>query len=155
MNDSGNIVVTDTGNDRVQVLTEDGEHLLTFGDNGELDQPVQCIYWRNAYIVSSHRNRILNIFDCGGTLLNQIGKSGTENRHLPGYLWGFCIESSRNHQNLLVSDIKKGCIYQFPMDNYFTGKTVDSLEGVISITAAPDGRVLGLGQKSKTVLFLK
>ena len=75
MNDSGNIVVTDTFNDRVQVLTEDGEHLLTFGENGELHQPVQCIYWQNAYIVSSLENHILNIFDCGGTLLYQIGKS--------------------------------------------------------------------------------
>ena len=45
MNDSGKIVVTDMCNDRVQVLTEDGEHLLTFGENGELDRPVKCIYW--------------------------------------------------------------------------------------------------------------
>ena len=155
MNDSGKIVVTDIGNNLVQVLTEHGEHLLTFGDNGELDRPVKCIYWRNAYIVSSCKSRILNIFDCGGTLLNQIGKSGTENRHLPSHLWEFCIESSRNHQNLLVSDIKNGCIYQFTLDNCFTGKTVDSLEAVISMTAAPDGRVLVLSEKSKTVHFLK
>ena len=128
MNDSGNIVVTDMCNDRVQVLTEDGEHLLTFGENGELDRPVKCIYWGDAYIVSSCKNHILNIFDCGGTLPYQIGESGTENRHLPSHLWGFCIESSRNHQNLLVSDDKNGCIYQLTMDNYFTGKTVDRLE---------------------------
>jgi len=154
MNDSGNIVVTDTGNGRVQVLTEDGEHLLTFGENGELHRPVKCINWRNAYIVSSLRNHILNLFDCGGTLLYQIGESGTEKRHLPSELWRFCIESSRNHQNLLVND-DNGCIYQFTMDNYWTGKTVDSLEGVISITAAPDGRILVVGEKAKTVLFLK
>ena len=147
MNDSGNIVVTDTGNGRVQVLTEDGEHLLTFGENGELDRPVKCIYWGDAYIASSCKNHILNIFDCGGTLLYQIGKSG--------HLWEFCIESSRNHQNLLVSDDKNGCIYQFTMDNYFTGKTVDRLEGLISMTAAPDGRILALDEKGKTVLFLK
>ena len=154
MNDSGNIVVTDTGNGRVQVLTEDGEHLLTFGENGELHRPVKCIYWRNAYIVSSLRNHILNLFDCGGTLLYQIGESGTEKRHLPSELWRFCIESSRNHQNLLVND-DNGCIYQFTMDNCWTGKTVDRLEGVISITAAPDGRILVVGEKAKTVLFLK
>ena len=87
MDDSGNIVVTDTGNSRIQVLTEDGEHLLTFGENGELYRPVKCIYWRNAYIVSSLRNHILNLFDCGGTLLYQIGESGTENRHLPCLLY--------------------------------------------------------------------
>ena len=155
MNDSGKIVVTDMCNDRVQVLTEDGEHLLTFGENGELDRPVKCIYWRDAYIVSSCKNHILNIFDCGGTFLYQIGESGTENRHLPSHLWGFCIESSRNHQNLLVSDDKNGCIYQFTMDNYFTGKTVDRLERDISMTAAPDGRILVLGENGKTVLFLK
>jgi len=74
MHDSGKIVVTDTCNNRVQVLNEDGEHLLTFGDNGELDRPVQCIYWRNAYIVSSLTNHILNIFDCGGTLLYEGGE---------------------------------------------------------------------------------
>lgn len=69
MNDSGKIVVTDMCNDRVQVLTEDGEHLLTFGERGELDRPVKCIYWRDAYIVSSCKNHILSIFDGGGTLL--------------------------------------------------------------------------------------
>ena len=155
MNDSGKIVVTDVCNDRVQVLTEDGEHLLTFGENGELDQPLKCICWRDAYIVSSYESRILNIFDCGGTLLYQIGESGTENRHLPSHLWGFCIESSRNHQNLLVSDDKNGCIYQFTMDNYFTGKTVDRLERHISMTAAPDGGILVLSENGKTVLLLK
>ena len=154
MNDSGKIVVTDMCNDRVQVLTEDGEHLLTFGYDGELNGPVQCIYWRDAYIVSSYKSHILNIFDCGGTLLYQIGESGTENRHLPSHLWGFYIESSRNHQNLLVSDDKNSCIYQFTMDNYFTGKTVDRLQGLISMTAAPDGRILVLNEKG-TVLFLK
>ena len=155
LNDSGNIVVTEGGNERVQVLTEDGEHLLTFGENGELDEPVQCIYWRDAYIVSSCESRILNIFDCGGTLLHQIGESGTENRHLPSHLWRFCIESSRNHQNLLVNDINDSCnvLYQFTMDNFFTGKTVDGLEQFIAITAAPDGRILAIGEK--TVLFLK
>ncbi|XP_015765252.1 PREDICTED: E3 ubiquitin-protein ligase TRIM71-like isoform X1 [Acropora digitifera] len=155
MNDSGNIVVTDTGNGRVQVLTEDGEHLLTFGENGELDRPVKCIYWGDAYIVSSCKNHILNIFDCGGTLLYQIGESGTENRHLPSHLWGFYIESSRNHQNLLVSDDKNGCIYQFTMDNYFTGKTVAKLGRVPVMTAAPDGRILAFGEKRKKMLFLK
>ena len=155
MNDSGNIVVTDTGNNRVQVLTEDGEHLLTFGENGELHRPVKCIYWRDAYVVLSYENHILNIFDRGGTLLYQIGESGIENQHLPCLLWGFCIENSRNHQNLLVSDVNNGCIYQFTMDNYFTGKTVDRFKGVASMTAAPDGRILGLGEKEKTVLFLK
>ena len=155
MNDSGKIVVTDTCNDRVQVLTEDGEHLLTFGENGELDRPGKCIYWRDAYIVASRKNYILNIFDCGGTLLYQMEESDTEIRLMPGALWGLCIENSRNHQNLLVSDENNGCIYQFTMDNYWTGKTVDSLRGVISITAAPDGRILVVGEKAKTVLFLK
>ena len=153
MNDSGNIVVTDMCNDRVQVLTEDGEHLLTFGENGELDQPVKCFYWRDAYIVSSCKNHI--IFDCGGTFLYQIGESGTENRHLPSELWRFCIESSRNHQNLLVSDDKNGCIYQFTMDNYFTGKTVAKLGRVPVMTAAPDGRILAFDEKRKKMLFLK
>ena len=155
MNDSGNIVVTDLCNERVQVLTEDGEHVLTIGENGELDRPIECVYWRNTYIVSSYENHILNLFDCNGTLLYQIGESGTEIRHLPSELSAFCIESSRNHQNLLVSDIKKGCIYQLTMDNYFTGKTVDRLEEVASMTAALDGRILVLGENGKRVLFLK
>ena len=72
VNDSGNIVVTDACNCGVQVLTEDGEHLLTFGENGELNGPVQCIYWRNAYIVSSYESRILNIFDGGGTVVERF-----------------------------------------------------------------------------------
>lgn len=54
-----------------------------------------------------------------------------------------------------MSDDKNGCIYQFTMDNYFTGKTVDRLERDISMTAAPDGRILVLGENGKTVLFLK
>ena len=112
-------------------------------------------YWRNAYIASRLKNHILKIFDCKGTFLYQIGKSGTENRQLPCELWGICIESSRNHQNLLVSDDKNGCIYQFTMDNFFTGKTVDRFELAISMTVTPDGRILVLGEKGKKVFFLK
>ena len=157
MNDSGNIVVVDGGNNRVQVLAEDGKHLLTFGENGEgkLDRPVRCIYWRNTYIVSSFKKHILNVFDCCGTLLYQIGKSGTENRQLPSHLWGFCIEGYRNHQNLLVGDVNCHCIYQFTMDDYFTGKSVDKFEGLRIMTAAPDGRILVFDERASKVFFLK
>ena len=157
MNDSGNIVIADTYNNRVQVLTDDGKHLLTFGGNGvgKLELPVRCIYWRNTYIVSSCKNHFLNVFDCRGKFLCQIGKSGAENRQLPRRLWGFCIEGYRNHQNLLVSDIKNGCIYQFTTDNCFTGKTVAKLGRVPVMTAAPDGRILAFGEKRKKMLFLK
>ncbi|KAK2552633.1 E3 ubiquitin-protein ligase TRIM71, partial [Acropora cervicornis] len=144
MIDSGNIVIADTYNNRVQFLTDDGKHLLTFGENGvgKVELPVRCIYWWNTYIVSSCKNHFLNVFDCRGKFLCQIGKSGAENRQLPRRLWGFCIEGYRNHQNLLVSDIKNGCIYQFTTDNCFTGKTVAKLGRVPVMTAAPDGRIL-------------
>ena len=154
MNDSGHIVVLDMCNRRVQVLTEDGDHLLTFGENGELEAPVQCIYWRNTYIVSSYKKHILKVFDCCGTLLYQIEKSGTENRQFPSDLWGFCIEGYRNHRNLLVSDLSNGYIYQLTMDKYFTGKSVDKLE-VTVMTAAPDGRILVFDDEAKKVFFLK
>ena len=45
LDDEGRIVVTECGNDRIQVLSQGGETILIFGDRGpeKLNKPTSCI----------------------------------------------------------------------------------------------------------------
>ena len=46
IDNEGRVIVTDYGNDRIQVLDKDGKLMVKFGDDdpGKLNQPSGCIY---------------------------------------------------------------------------------------------------------------
>ena len=61
LDDEGRIVVTECGNDRIQVLSQEGETILIFGDRGpeKLNKPTSCIPYKNMFLVADGENKVL------------------------------------------------------------------------------------------------
>jgi len=76
---SGNFVVTDQFNNRVQVLSPEGDPLLTFGEQGtgagQFNQPidVEVDEQENIYVMDSINSRV-QVFDINGNFLSEYGK---------------------------------------------------------------------------------
>lgn len=79
---SGNFVVTDQFNNRVQVLTPEGDPLLTFGEQGtgagQFNQPidVEVDEQENIYVMDSINSRV-QVFDKDGKFLSAFGEPAT------------------------------------------------------------------------------
>ena len=152
MDDEGHFVVADLNNQRIQVLSQNGDPVFKFGDSGpeKLYYPFDCIYYQNNFIVSDSCNHCLKVFDRTGKFLHKIGTNGQLK-----FPWGLCIEKCGNHQNLLVCDHNNGRIDQFTMEGCFTGKTVANVKGPTTITTTPDGRILVCDLTAKKIYVLK
>ena len=74
MNSEERVVVTEFNNSRIQVLTKDFKPLFIFGDSGpgKLGHPVECVYYRNMFIVCDTSNLCLKVFDSTGKFLYKI-----------------------------------------------------------------------------------
>ncbi len=76
---SGNFVVTDQFNNRVQVITPEGESVATFGGvggaPGQFIQPidVEVDEYDNVYVTDSFNSRV-QIFDINGNFISQFGE---------------------------------------------------------------------------------
>ena len=83
VDDDRNIYVADTGNSRIQKLTNNGEFLSSWGthgiEDGKFQSPVGIVvYENNVYIVDDERNDIQK-FDSDGNFILKWGEFGTEN----------------------------------------------------------------------------
>ena len=150
MDGEGRVVVADFYNNRIQVLTKDGEPLFKFGDSGpeKLNRPTGCIFHQNKFIVSDLGNNCLKLFDHSGNFLRKIGEQGNGDGQL-NRPWGLCVEKCGNHHNILVCDSDNGRIVQFSVEGAFTGKTVTELQHPAGIATTPDGRILVTDWRAK------
>jgi len=83
VDDDRNIYVADTGNSRIQKLTNNGEFLSSWGtpgiDDGKFQSPVGIVvYENNVYVVDDHRHDIQK-FDSNGNFIFKWGEFGAEN----------------------------------------------------------------------------
>ena len=71
VDEEGRVIVADYKNNRIQVLSQDGEPLFQFGDSGpkKLSKPKLCTYRENKFIVSDRGNHCLKVFDDTGKFL--------------------------------------------------------------------------------------
>ena len=78
LDDKGRVIVAEGRNYRVQVLSQDGEPLFKFGDNGpeKLNRPLGCIYHENKFIVSDWDNNSVKFYDNTGKFLCKTTTSG-------------------------------------------------------------------------------
>ena len=74
VNDEGSLVVTERDNNRIQVMSKEGESIFTFGDKGpeKLHHPTCCILYKNIFLVSDGDNHCIKAFDQSGTFLYQF-----------------------------------------------------------------------------------
>ena len=152
----GRVIVTDYFNNRIQVLSQDGEPLFQFGNSEpeKLNKPGLCIYHENKYIVSDCGNNCLKVFDKTGKFLNKTGQQGEGDGQFK-VPFGLCLQKCGNHHNLLVCNRANGRVDQFTVDGCFTGKTVVKLQDPTRITTTPDGLILVTDFKTKKIHILK
>ena len=74
VDDEGRVVVTEWGNNRIQVMSDEGQSIFTFGDKGpeKLCRPTCCIPYKNMFLVSDGDNHCIKAFDQSGTFLYQF-----------------------------------------------------------------------------------
>ena len=156
VDEEGRVIVADFHNNRIQVLSQDGEPLFQFGDSGpeKVDRPKSCVYHENKFIVSDWGNYCLKVFDNTGKFLYKIGEEGEADGQLKGP-HGLCLQKCGNHHNLLVCNRANRRVDQFTVDGCFTGKTVVQLQDPTIITTTPDGLILVTDFKAKKLHILK
>ena len=153
VDDVERIIVTERENNRIQVMSKEGESIFTFGDKGpeKLHGPTCCILHKNIFLVSDKEKHCIKAFDQSGKFLYKFGKKGNQDGqfNLPRSL---LVDSSNN---LLVCDTDNYRVQQFSLDRRFTGKSITRLSKPMAITKAPDGRILVTSHDQKKVYILK
>ncbi|XP_027050744.1 E3 ubiquitin-protein ligase TRIM71-like, partial [Pocillopora damicornis] len=153
VDDVERIIVTERENNRIQVMSKEGESIFTFGDKGpeKLHGPSCCVLHKNMFLVSDKEKHCIKAFDQSGTFLYKFGKKGNQDGqfNLPR---GLLVDSSNN---LLVCDTDNYRVQKFSLDGRFTGKSITRLSKPMAITKAPDGRILVTSHDQKKVYILK
>ena len=149
LDDEDRIVVTEWGNNRIQVMSKNGESILTFGDSGpeKLNHPTSCLPYRNVFLVSDGGNHCIKAFDQSGTYLYKFGKKGNQDGQF-NYPYSILVDSKNN---LLVCDWGNNRVQQFFLDGSFTGKSITQIPKPVAIATTPDGRILVTSSKAKKV----
>ena len=153
VDDEERIVVTESSNHRIQVMSKEGRSIFTFGDKGpeKLAWPTCCIFHKNMFLVSDTCNHCIKTFDLSGTFLYKFGERGDRHGQFRRPR-GLLVDSSNN---LLVCDTENKRVQQFSLDGRFTGKCITPLPKPMAITKAPDGRILVTSHDQKKVYILK
>ena len=153
VNDEGSIVVTERDNNRIQVMSKEGESIFTFGDKGPEKrlEPTCCIPYKNMFLVTDAGHHCIKAFDQLGTFLYKFGKQGNQDGRF-NRPRGLLVDSSNN---LLVCDSGNNRVQQFSLEGRFTGKSITRLSKPKAITTAPDGRILVTSFDAKKVHILK
>ena len=153
VDDEERIVVTESSNHRIQVMSKEGRSIFTFGDKGpeKLARPTCCIFHKNMFLVSDTSNHCIKAFDQSGTFLYRFGERGDRHGQFRRPR-GLLVDSS---DNLLVCDTENKRVQQFSLDGRFTGKCITRLPKPMAITNAPDGRILVTSHDQKKVYILE
>ena len=150
MDNKGPVVVTECGNNRIQVLTKDGVPVFKFGDREPtLNQPIGCVFHKNMFIVSDGDNHCLKVYDGSGRFLHKIGGEGEAD----GQLKAPCSLCVDKHDNVLVCDGGNNRIQQFTIEGRFTGKLV--VNKPWGVTTTTDGNNLISEISTNNVFIIK
>lgn len=153
LNDKGHIFVAELNNNRIQVLTQNGQALYKVGDPGQnvVDHPLSCVIHKNLLIVSESRNNCIKVFDISGKFLYEFGEEGRGDGQFKSPL-GLCVDSGGY---LLVCDQLNGRIQQFTLDGRLTGKSaLGKLQKPWGITTTQDGRILVTDYMARKIYVL-
>jgi DNA-binding beta-propeller fold protein YncE len=123
VDESGNIYVTDTGNDRVQKFNSSGQFIAKWGsrgsENGQFDAPrgIAVDGVGNVYVTDSYNNRIQK-FSSTGTYLTQWGNKGSGNGQFKEP-FGVAVDGSGN---VYVADSDNHRVQKFSSLGVFQAK---------------------------------
>jgi len=122
VNKRNEIAVTETGNNRIQVISSSGTHLRTFarkGNNqGEFNFPAGIAFHNDNIIVADTRNHRVQLFSDQGKYLGQFGEEGSLDHQLK-HPRGLSIDSDGN---IIVADRDNKLIKIFSQSGQFLRK---------------------------------
>ena len=99
VNEKNEIAVTETGNHRIQVFSSNGNHLRSFGrqgdQQGEFDWLAGIVFYNDSIIVADCRNHRVQLFSGQGEYLGQFGGEGSLDHQLKNP-HGLSIDSDGN-----------------------------------------------------------
>lgn len=111
---TGKIFITDSGNNRVQVLDKDGNFLLKFGSpgngNGQFNSPIAVAVdsLSNIFVVDYNNQRVQK-FDASGNFILKFGTAGDGNGQFMSPN-GIALDSDNN---VYISDFRHAGIQKF------------------------------------------
>ncbi|XP_054722067.1 E3 ubiquitin-protein ligase TRIM71-like [Uloborus diversus] len=120
---SGNIIVADRSNNRVQIFSMDGTFKLKFGSPGsrpgQFDRPAGVTTDHlGRIIVADKDNHRIQIFDSEGNFLLKFGERGSKNGQF-NYPWDVAVNAEGQ---ILVSDTRNHRLQLFASDGTFINK---------------------------------
>ena len=123
MNARDEIAVTDSWNHRVQIFNSDGNHLRSFGQqgnkNGELKSPRRIAFHKNGDIfVVDNGNARIQIFSGEGKYISSFGGKGSLDSQLSNPR-GLSVDSDGN---IIVADTGNKLVKIFSPDGEFLMK---------------------------------
>jgi len=143
------IVVSDTGNNRIQVFDEEGHFLRSFGSvgtkDGLLNSPQGIASDHNDHVIvcDSANNRV-QIFDTFGTHLLSFGSKGSR----PGqFINPFCVAVD-HYNNFIVSDNRNNRIQIFDSEGQFVrsfgsiGVSLGQFNGPTGVAVDRDNNII-------------
>jgi sugar lactone lactonase YvrE len=148
MSSFGNLIVADTGNNRVETFTPNGEYGIQFGTkgsgNGQLNRPTAVAVDANGnYWVTDSGNRRVEEFASGtGAYLRQFGTAGTGNGQFAGS--GPEAIAIDYHGNIWVADTYGGRLEKFNENGVFIRSVATRGTGPEQLLQ-PDGIAIGPG----------
>jgi len=123
VNSNGNIIVSDFGNNRIQIFDSSGNFLSTFGSfgngNGQFNGPIgTAINSKGNLIVCDRDNNRIQIFDSEGKFISTFGSFGKGNGQFsdPEKI---CVDKN---YNILVCDCGNNRIQIFDSEGKFISK---------------------------------
>jgi DNA-binding beta-propeller fold protein YncE len=140
---SGNVLVADFGNNRVQEFNEKGEYVKKFGTVGkgaeQFEGPLNiAIYGSDLYITDYHNNRVQE-FTTSGTHVKVFGEAGSENGKFSNP-YGIAVDPRNG--NVYVVDSGNHRVQQFSSAGTFITKFGSSGTGAGQFTT-PIGISIG------------
>lgn len=122
---TGNIIIADRSNNRVQVFDRTGKFLRKFGSYGtragQFDRPAGVAFDNqlNRIVVTDKDNHRIQVFQPDGTFLFKFGEKGSKPGAYFNYPWDVAISSE---SNILISDTRNHRIQLFNSNGQFLNK---------------------------------
>lgn len=112
----GNVIVTDTGTNRVYVFSGDGQLQRQFGSKGDLLQQLHLPFYctvdaKDVILVSDNMNYCIKSFDVNGNYLRKIGSGNAFGQRQFQCPYGLCIDPGS--EELFVADHQSHRLFAF------------------------------------------
>lgn len=149
---SGNLLVCDTGNDRVvSIDPKSGRQIQVFGTQNnytELQMPMGIAVFNKKIVVADSGNNRVKVYDyVTGSKLVEFGSMGNGRGEFRSPEAVTCT----NDGLIVVGDSGNGRIQAFDFDGKLQGATATKFEWISGLSVTPDNKVVVSDCKSKNL----